>query len=105
MSTYEPLPVGLRIQKSEIAGQGLFSLTFLKAFTNLGMTHIILNHDPKENDDEIIRTPLGGFVNHSDEPNCIKEKKGNRYYLKTLRDINRGEELTVKYNFYKIQKL
>ena len=95
MSTYEPLPEGLRIQKSKIEGQGLFSLTFLKKDTELGLTHIILN-------DEIIRTPLGGFINHSNEPNCIKEKKGNRYYLKTLRDITGGNELTVKYSFYKV---
>ena len=100
---YEPLPEGLRIQKSEIDGQGLFALKFLKYDTNLGLSHIVLNHDPKENDDELIRTPLGGFVNHSDTPNCIKVKLGNRYYLKTIRDITGGEELTVKYSFYKIK--
>jgi|TARA_Y100000034_G_scaffold117_1_gene220 hypothetical protein len=104
MPMYEPLPKNLRIQKSEIEGQGLFSLTFLKKDTDLGLTHIILN-------DEIIRTPLGGFINHSDDPNCTKVKKGDkyhlktigdRYYLKTLKDITSGEELTVKYSFYKV---
>jgi len=100
--TYVPLPEGITIQKSDRHGQGLFSLTHFKKDTNLGMSHIVLNHDPKENDDELIRTPLGGFINHSDEPNCIKVQKGNRYFLNTLKDINRGDELTVKYTFYKV---
>ena len=99
---YEPLPEGLRIQKSEIDGQGLFALKFLKYDTNLGLSHIVLNHDPKENDDELIRTPLGGFVNHSDTPNCIKEKEGDKYYLYTLRNIKAWEEITCKYTFYNI---
>jgi len=101
---YEPLPKGLRVQKSEISGQGLFTLTFLKKDTELGMSHIVLNHDPKENDDELIRTPLGGHINHSNEPNCIKVKKGNRDYLKTIKDVVGGDELTVKYTFYTIPK-
>ena len=101
---YEPLPKGLRVQKSEISGQGLFTLTFLKKDTELGISHIVLNHDPKENDDELIRTPLGGFINHSNEPNRIKVKKGNRYYLKTIKDVVGGDELTVKYTFYTIPK-
>ena len=99
---YRPLPEGLKIQNSGINGQGLFTMVFLKRDTDLGMSHIILNHDPKENDDEIIRTPLGGFINHSDEPNCIKVKRGNRYYLKTSKDISGGDELTIKYSFYKV---
>ena len=44
---YEPLLEGLRIHKSEIDGQGLFTLKFIKENTNLGMTHIVLNHDLK----------------------------------------------------------
>jgi len=97
MSTYEPLPVGLRIQKSEIDGQGLFTMIFLKHDHILGNSHVVVGNG------EIIRTPLGGFINHSDTPNCVKIKKGDRYYLKTLRQITEGEELTVKYSFYKIQ--
>ena len=34
------------------------------------------------------------FVNHSDEPNCIKIKEGDRYSLFTLRDIKAEEEIT-----------
>ena len=67
MDKYKPLSKGLRIEKSKIQGFGLFTLFFLKAGTNLGTSHIKIK-------DELIRTPLGGFVNHSDDPNCIKTK-------------------------------
>ena len=93
---YTPLPKGLRIQPSKINGDGLFTLMFTKKDTNLGMSHVILG-------EEIIRTPLGGFINHSDDPNCIKVKRDNRYYLNTIKDVVGGDELTVKYSFYKIQ--
>ena len=94
---YNPLPKGLRIEKSKIQGFGLFTLFFLKEGTNLGTSHIKIK-------DELIRTPLGGFVNHSDDPNCIKTKLHTDNYIKynlvTIKDIAGGEELTVKYTFY-----
>ena len=97
--SYNPLPEGLRIQLSDIEGYGLFTLLFLKQGTNLGISHIKIK-------DELIRTPLGGFVNHSDDPNCEKVKlhKENytKYNLVTIKDIEGGEELTVKYTFYNV---
>ena len=98
---YKPLPEGLRIEKSKIQGFGLFTLLFLKEGTNLGTSHIKIK-------DELIRTPLGGFVNHSDDPNCVKTKLHTDNYIKynlvTIKDITGGEELTVKYTFYNIKK-
>ena len=97
MDKYKPLSKGLRIEKSKIQGFGLFTLFFLKAGTNLGTSHIKIK-------DELIRTPLGGFVNHSDDPNCIKTKLHTDNYIKynlvTIKDIAGGDELTVKYTFY-----
>ena len=102
---YRPLPEGLMIQKSSIQGQGLVTTKFIDKDVKLGLSHIMV-------DGEIIRTPLGGFVNHSDKPNCIKEKgvlglkeveQHNKYFLYTLRDIKAWEELTCKYTFYNIK--
>ena len=92
---YQPLPDQLYIRRSAIDGMGLFAKEDIEGNVNLGLTHIVV-------DGELIRTPLGGFVNHSDEPNCIKLKEGNRYNLFTLRDIKAEEEITLKYTFYKI---
>ena len=51
---------------------------------------------------EIYRTPLGGFLNHSDKPNCQKIEVDGKYYVQTLEDIKEGEELTLKYTLYKV---
>ena len=96
---YKPLPEGLRIEKSKIQGFGLITLSFIKQGTNLGISHVKIK-------DELIRTPLGGFVNHSDDPNCEKIKLNDKDYIKynlvTIKDIEGGEELTVKYTFYNV---
>jgi hypothetical protein len=97
---YKPLPENLRLGFSDIHDIGLFAKEGIAQGTNLGTTHIKVN-------DEIIRTPLGGFINHSDENNCIKtELRDERYTKKwnliTLRNIKEGEELTLEYTFYKV---
>ena len=108
--TYRALPDGLYISTSPVAGQGVFTSKSLPVGTELGMSHIIIA-------DEIIRTPLGGFINHSDTPNCEKlcprvEKMYNltkthyksikKYYVKVIRPIAEGEELFLKYTFYNV---
>ena len=97
---YKPLPENLRLGFSDIHDIGLFAKEGIAQGTNLGTTHIKVK-------DEIIRTPLGGFINHSDEDNCVKtELRDERYTKKwnliTLRNIKEGEELTLKYTFYKV---
>lgn len=91
---YRPLPRGLYIGDSDIEGQGLFTRIALDSGINLGVCHI-------KGANELIRTPLSGFVNHSITPNCIITDLGQLdkpyYYLVTLRDIVVGEELVVDY--------
>ena len=62
---YRPLPKCLTIKKSPIEGLGLYSTEDIKPNTFLGITHII-NENFENN---YIRTPLGGFYNHSNNPN------------------------------------
>ena len=76
--TYQALPDGLFITSSQVAGQGIFTNKALEIGTDLGMSHLIIG-------DEIIRTPLGGFINHSDTPNCEKYMIDNRYYVRVIR--------------------
>ena len=102
---YKPLPESLTIKESGVHGLGLFADQKIMAGTNLGMSHLKLG-------EKIFRTPLGGFINHSNEPNLVKvelrmvdeEVKGNykKWNLVTLRDIKEGEELTVRYTFYHV---
>ena len=96
---YRPLPDSLTIKTSKVNGLGLFAKEGIAQATNLGTSHIKINGD-------IIRTPLGGFVNHANESNCVKVElqadKYKKWSLVTIRDIKEGEELTLQYTFYKI---
>ena len=62
---YKPLPKFLTIKKSPIEGLGLYATENIKANSFLGLTHI----RDKDFENGYIRTPLGGFYNHSNEPN------------------------------------
>ena len=93
--SYQALPDGLFIQNSSVAGQGVFTKVKLMSGMELGMSHLLI-------DDEIYRSPLGGFINHSEKPNCEKYLIGNKYYIRTIKDINPIEELVLKYTFYKV---
>ena len=104
---YKPLPDNLRLGFSDIHDIGLFAKENISKGTNFGMSHIQVSST-------IIRTPLGGFVNHSDDPNCEKVKltftnedkqpayNFSKWNLVTIKDIKEGEELTLKYTFYKL---
>ena len=56
--TYRPLPDNLTIGKSKIEGVGLISVSDIESAVLLGITHVYFEND-------WIRTPLGGFINHS----------------------------------------
>ena len=43
-------------------------------------------------------TSLGGFINNSDNPNLQAYIDTDFRYIKTLRHIESGEELTLKYS-------
>ena len=118
IKNYIPLSNDLFIEESMIDGQGLFASTDIPKGTDLGISHVEIEKD-KMSPKEIIRTPLGGFINHQDYvyieeggleltgPNCEKIKQkpdGNKteWNLITRKDIKAGEELTLEYTFYKI---
>ena len=100
---YRPLPENTTIKKSKIHGLGLFSLYSIDKDINLGISHV--KYDSKIFDQGYIRTALGAFVNHSDNPNCNTEEIDGIKYLKTIKKINKDEELTLKYTLYKIGTL
>ena len=96
---YRPLPKELTIKKSYIEGLGLFATEFLPSNTKLGISHI----KDKRFEDNYIRTPLGGFVNHSDVPNCEFYIEDDYIMLRTIRHINMGRELTAEYWLYNME--
>jgi len=111
---YKALPDYLTIDKSKIHGLGLFATEDIGKDTNLGISHV--KNTSGKFEDNYVRTPLGGSINHSDDPNCIKfipdvvvapdvkVSLPDYMSLKTIRKIRKGEELTVTYTLYSIEE-
>ena len=117
---YRPLPDCLTIRESEIHGLGVFATEFIDINFNLGIAHVELPNFMHGH----CRTPLGGFYNHSEDPNCklvpstelfyretIIEQKMNMKSgalfivvkkLFTVREIEEGEEITCRYILYEV---
>ena len=108
LKDYHPLPTGLTVADSGISGQGLFTTRRLVMGTELGISHYRIKI-LFQVEDIMIRTPLGGFINHADEPNCVRNqiriRPGfDKWNLIVIEDIEEGEELTLKYKMYDPQK-
>ena len=99
--SYKPLPEYLAVGPSSIHGAGIFATEDIPKGIDIGISHV---YDPNFQHD-YIRTPLGGFINHSEDPNCeLVEDDENTDYkkLKTITRIEQGRELTLKYDLYEI---
>jgi len=98
MKTYRPLPDYLTIKSSPIEGLGLFSTKPIPTGTDLGTSHFSFFGQ------DLVRTALGAFVNHSEEPNIIKVQGTHMGYgyskLLTIQDIPPNTELTLCYKLY-----
>ena len=105
---YKPLPDSLTVKTSKVNGLGLFTREAIAQGTNLGMSHLKIG-------EKVIRTPLGGFINHSNDPNMVKVEllmtnhddphikfDYKKWNLITLKNIKEGEELTLRYTFYNV---
>jgi len=93
LKTFEPLSSSLTIKSSPIHGLGLFAKCEIPKCTELGISHV--------KDDRFshgyIRTPLGGFLNHSNKPNCEAFYDGDFIKIITYIDLTLGDEITVDY--------
>lgn len=93
---YKPLPEYLTIKDSGIHGLGLFATDDIDANFRIGITHI----KDFRFEDGYIRTPLGGWFNHSTEPNCKVVHEDEFIFLETIKEIKNGEELLATYSLY-----
>jgi len=75
------------------------ALDNIAAGYEFGITHV----QDDRFEDGYIRTPLGGFFNHSNDPNCEAYVDGEFVRLRSLKPIKRGEEITVKYWLYEVK--
>lgn len=93
---YRPLPPEVTIGKSPIEGLGVIAIVDIQEGEFLGISHV---YDDSGNfQDNYVRTPLGGFLNHSDSENAKIITLGNYRLLKVIEDISEGQEVTVNYS-------
>ena len=83
---YRPLPDQLTINNSKIEGLGLFSKVKIKKNSFIGVTHI----RDELFEGKYIRTPLGGFYNHSNDPTVM------RMVSNLLPTLNFGDPIDTK---------
>jgi hypothetical protein len=100
---YRPLPDGLTIKDSGIDGLGVVATRDFQKQIVLGIVHVANKNFPHG----YIRTALGAFYNHSENPNCVVFDgfwhQINVKYLVTNRVIKTGDELTAKYSLYDVE--
>lgn len=94
-SNEDDFPKNLTIESSNIEGLGLFAAENIDANTNLGIGWIKNN----KFENSWLRTSIGGFVNHSDSPNCtlLLDKSGSFLSLITINDIAMFEKITSNF--------
>jgi len=105
---YKPLPKQLTIKNSVIEGLGLFAIENIKKNSFIGVTHV----RDEQFENKYIRTPIGGFYNHSNEPNVIrmvsdtlpKLEFGNEVDpTKTTEELKNGK-INLENRFYHLQE-
>ena len=85
---YKPLQKQITIKKSPIEGLGLYATEDIKKNSFVGVTHV----RDEQFENKYIRTPVGGFYNHSNEPNVI------RMVSDTLPKLKFGDNINSKKN-------
>jgi len=131
---FKALHQSLTIRPSDIHGLGVFAAADIPARTLLGISHVATWDSVWARDHHFphgyIRTPIGGLINHSANPNCTKVNLiqpleitlgflntwPTPYYsslqgtettqmmgIATLRKIIADEELTVTYTIYSLK--
>jgi len=94
---YLPLPENVELKKSAIHGLGVFATELIHSGYDFGITHV----KDDRFQDGYIRTPLGGFINYSKNPNTEFIEFDGGFKFRTIKDIQPGEELVADYPLYK----
>ena len=77
----------LKVDESKIQGKGLFTTDAFDQGEMIGLSHD--NGQPT--------TFIGKYHNHSEEPNAVSIKLGDKRYLMAKRPLAKGEEITTNY--------
>jgi SET domain-containing protein len=96
---YKPLPDSLTIKPSTISGLGVFACKAIPKDEDLGITHIFKLEFAYYFPQSVMRTPLGGFLNHSETPNCMIEKEYGIYLPYKIYLVIQNSRLNIFLSF------
>lgn len=99
------IPECIELKKSSLHGLGWFTTEFIPKGSNIGICHY---YDYTEKPVKHLRNPLVGFFNYSVNKNAwlpiVKKNfsngKGFVTELITTKDIEKGEEILLRYSWY-----
>ena len=96
---HEKLNKKFKIGKSKIEGNGVFATKDLRNNEFIGNVVVDLQKTSLGNI-YTITDDLGMWINHQSgtKSNAKLEREGNKYVLRALRKISKGEEITVDYD-------
>lgn len=106
--SYRPLPEELTIKESAIDGLGVFAAKDINTRNDFAIVNTHFEFYIDKDKSRLLRLPVGGFINHSSNPNVtlkITDKSYNdnkynnwKYYgIFPIKDIKAGEEITLDY--------
>jgi SET domain-containing protein len=110
----------IQVRRSGVHGKGVFALTDIaRGETLIEYVGEVISwkvaqrrhpHDPSDpnhtfyfhvDDNHVIDAKVGGnsarWINHSCDPNCEADETGGRIFIRALRDIPEGKELSYDY--------
>ena len=95
---YRPLPDSVFIGPSDIEGNGIFAKDYIRSDEMIGISHVENKSGKFHNN--LIRTALGSWINHSETPNCTLIKDGELFYLFTTEEVLPNYELLLDYRLF-----
>jgi len=87
-----------QIRKSPIHGNGIFPTMPLRIGYKLGIAMSLIHNASIWSDETVIRTDLGRYMNHSDNPNVTVSKVGKHIIYIVSKNVTSNDELLVNYN-------
>lgn len=96
---YKKLNKKFKIGKSKIEGNGVFATKDLRSNEFIGNAVVDIKKTSL-GDIYTITDDLGIWLNHQSatKNNAKLVKEGNKYVLRTIRKVSKGEEITVDYD-------
>jgi len=88
-----------KIRKSKISGKGVFAKDNINKNSVIGLGFKKIKNT-KNPDEDYTRTNLGKYINHSKKPNVKLLKLNNKFFIISIKEIAKNNELFIDYDSF-----